>query len=246
MVDKFKMSIDDNIDYAKRVIVDSIYKEAQVEGINITFPQTQQIYDGIMLHDFSYEDTTKIINLKRAWYFILNSLEYPFDIRYLRHLNSIIQNGLMKNAGVIREIGVRISGTNWCPEIPTHESIEKELDRLRKIENPTQRSLELMLSVMRGQYFEDGNKRTAQLIANHEMINNGAGIISIPVERKTEFGDLLVDYYESNKKDTIMDFLYSECVSGFTRSKEIDMAVLEEQKKEDETIINQFMKKHKR
>ena len=66
----------------------------------------------------------------------------------------------------MRNISVRISaGTDWIPEIPSPEKI----NRIRQIENPTDRSLELMLSVMRGQYFEDGNKRTAQPVANHEI-----------------------------------------------------------------------------
>ena len=47
--------------------------------------------------------------------------------------------------------------------------IDTEINRIRQIENTTDRSLELMLSVMRGQYFEDGNKRTAQPVANHEI-----------------------------------------------------------------------------
>ena len=160
------MSVEDNVEFAKRQIVDSIYKEARVEGINVTFPETQQIYDGFMVNSLSYEDTTKIINLKHAWFFVFDSLEYPFDIRYLRHVNAIIETNLIRNAGVVRNISVRISaGTDWIPEIPSPEKI----NRIRQIENPTDRSLELMLSVMRGQYFEDGNKRTAQPVANHEI-----------------------------------------------------------------------------
>ena len=175
MKDKFQMSVEDNIGFAKRMIVDSIYREAQVEGINVTFPETQQVYDGITIDSLTYEETTKIVNLKRAWYFIFDSLEYPFDFRYLRHLNSIIENNLIRNAGMLREITVRISGTDWISEIPTHESIENTLRRIRQIDNATERSLELMLAIMRGQYFEDGNKRTAQLAANQELIKHGGG-----------------------------------------------------------------------
>ena len=49
MKDKFQMSVEDNSDFAKRIIVDSIYREARVEGINVTFPETQQIYDGLVV-----------------------------------------------------------------------------------------------------------------------------------------------------------------------------------------------------
>ena len=37
------MSIEDNIFYAKRNIVDSIWKEANIEGIDITFPATKAV-----------------------------------------------------------------------------------------------------------------------------------------------------------------------------------------------------------
>lgn len=37
------MSIEDNIFYAKRNIVDSIWKEANIEGIDITFPATKML-----------------------------------------------------------------------------------------------------------------------------------------------------------------------------------------------------------
>lgn len=243
MINKFQMSVEDNVEFAKRQIVDSIYKEARVEGINVTFPETQQIYDGFLVSSLSYEDTTKIINLKHAWFFVFDSLEYPFDLRYMRHINAIIETNLIRNAGVVRNISVRISGTDWIPEIPSPDKIDREINRIRQIENPTDRSLELMLSVMRGQYFEDGNKRTAQLVANHEMISNGCGIISVPVDLKTEFSSLLVDYYESDDSKLIKEFLYDACISGFSRGYRLSDEEIATQREEDAKAIDDFLKK---
>ena len=243
MINKFQMSVEDNVEFAKRQIVDSIYKEARVEGINVTFPETQQIYDGFLVNSLSYEDTTKIINLKHAWFFVFDSLEYPFDLRYMRHINAIIETNLIRNAGVVRNISVRISGTDWIPEIPSPEKIDREINRIRQIENPTDRSLELMLSVMRGQYFEDGNKRTAQLVANHEMISNGCGIISVPVGLKAEFSSLLVDYYESDDSKRIKEFLYDSCISGFSREYRLSDEEIATQREEDAKTIDEFLKK---
>ncbi len=237
------MSVEDNVEFAKRQIVDSIYKEARIEGINVTFPETQQIYDGFLVNSLSYEDTTKIINLKHAWFFVFDSLDYPFDLRYMRHINAIIETNLIRNAGVVRNISVRISGTDWIPEIPSPEKINREINRIRQIENPTDRSLELMLSVMRGQYFEDGNKRTAQLVANHEMISNGCGIISVPVGLKTEFSSLLVDYYESDDSKRIKEFLYDSCISGFSRGYRLSDEEIATQREEDAKAIDDFLKK---
>ena len=40
------MSVEDNIFYAKRNIGDSIWKEATIEGIDITFPATKAVFEG--------------------------------------------------------------------------------------------------------------------------------------------------------------------------------------------------------
>lgn len=48
----------------------------------------------------------------------------------------------------------------------------------------TEQAINVMLWVMQRQMFIDGNKRTAMLIANKLMIENGCGIISIPIEKQ--------------------------------------------------------------
>lgn len=44
--DKYYMSTEENVLYAKRNIVDSIWKSANLEGILVTFSEAQAIYDG--------------------------------------------------------------------------------------------------------------------------------------------------------------------------------------------------------
>ena len=45
MQDKFFMEQQDNLFYAKRNIVDSIYSQSKLEGIAVTFPEVQEIYE---------------------------------------------------------------------------------------------------------------------------------------------------------------------------------------------------------
>ena len=61
-----------NIDFAKRHLVDTIYKQAILEGIATTFADTESIIEGGKINNMSSEDVLKIINLKHAWEFILN------------------------------------------------------------------------------------------------------------------------------------------------------------------------------
>jgi prophage maintenance system killer protein len=60
---------------------------------------------------------------------------------------------------------------------------------------------------MRKQIFIDGNKRTALIFANHFLVSNGVGVISVDSGTTDEYKKLLVEYYETNKKDAIVEFL---------------------------------------
>ena len=46
MENKYNMTKEQNIFVAKRNIIDYIWKSANIEGIDVTFPETQTIYDG--------------------------------------------------------------------------------------------------------------------------------------------------------------------------------------------------------
>lgn len=90
-----------------------------------------------------------------------------------------------------------------------------------------------MLVIMRGQYFEDGNKRTAQILANHEMIKNGCGIIAVPPDKKDEFALLLVDYHETGDGGRMKTFLYDFCISGYDRTIRLSEDELNRQREDD-------------
>ena len=47
ITDKYDMTKEDNIFCAKRIMVDSIYKQAQLEGIAVTFADTQSILNDV-------------------------------------------------------------------------------------------------------------------------------------------------------------------------------------------------------
>jgi hypothetical protein len=196
MNSKYNMTLEQNIFVAKRNIVDYIYKSAQLEGLGVTYPDTEAIFNGVSAPGVKVTDIIAVNNLKHAWQFVLDTLEPPLDYAYLCKLNQLV------------------GGTSWKPEIPVEDDIKKHLVDLQDVDNPTERAIDIMLYVMRGQFFLDGNKRTAMLAANKEMIANGQGIISIPVELIPQFTPLLVKYYETGEADTIKDFIYDNCIDG--------------------------------
>lgn len=74
MENKFKMTREDNIFWAKRNIVYTIYKNAKLEGINVTFPQTGAIYNGGLISNVSALDVEKVLGMKHAWEFIIDTI----------------------------------------------------------------------------------------------------------------------------------------------------------------------------
>ena len=213
MQDLYKLTKEQNIFIAKRNIVDYIWKSANLEGIAVTYPDTQVIFDGYSVQGYKVEEITAINNLKKAWQFLLNDIDLEINLAYICQINKIIGEGIFYNPGIIRSTPVNIGGTTWQPPIPFESQIKEELDRVSG-ESNTERAINMMLYLMRKQIFLDGNKRTAMLIANKIMIENGCGIISIPIDRQPEFYKLLIKYYETNNKEDIAQYIYDYCIDG--------------------------------
>lgn len=223
MKDKFNMTVKENVFVAKRVIVDSIWKSANLEGIAVTYPETEAIYDGLSIEGMKVNDIIAINNLKRGWEFILSHTDYETDYNFILAVHSFVGgDGLINHAGYIRGIDVNIGGTNWKPSIPNEDEIKLKTTEIIKDKNKpvTERAIDLMLHLMRTQAFYDGNKRTSTLVANHLMISNGKGIISIPNDVHLQFRDLLIEFYETNDKRQIKKLIYDYGVNGIDFSSE--------------------------
>lgn len=221
--DKYTMTREQNLFLVKRNIVDYIWKDANLEGISVTYPDTEAIFDGLAVQGYKVRDIIAINNLKHAWQFVLDTLDYPFDYNYLCKINQIVGgNNLVSNAGYIRQFPVKIGGTSWQPDIPIESEIKYDIEEIKKIQNVTDRAISLMLYGMRKQMFLDGNKRTSMLVANQILISNGAGVIAVPVEKKHEFLQLLVEFYETNHVNAIKNFIYEECLDGMNFSNQIE------------------------
>lgn len=220
MKDKYSMTKEQNIFLAKRCIVDSIWKSSKIEGIDVTYPETQKLYDGGNVARLRLDEIQTINNLKHAWIFVLNSIDAENNLNLIKSINGLIGSNLIDRAGNVRVYDVGIGGTNWKPEIPNEENVEKTLQELMKIECVSERAITIMCYLMRTQFFSDGNKRTAMLFANKIMIQNGKGLISIPVEEDVQFGEELTKYYETNNMESLKQFIFEKCISGIVFPKE--------------------------
>lgn len=199
-----------NIDFAKRHMVDSIYKQAILEGIATTYADTETIIEGGKVNNMTGKDVLKVVNLKHAWEFILNKnvINGPTNYSLLCEINRLIEEGFYYNAGRVRSTPVSIGGTNWRPELPIEGIVKEELSNILNSNlKIVDKAIELLLFIMKKQIFIDGNKRTAVIFANHLLISNAKGLIVIPNDRVEEYRKLLIAYYEGKDELKIKDFL---------------------------------------
>lgn len=203
-----------NIDLARRYLVDSIYKQAMLEGVATTYSDTETIVNGGKVKDMTASDVEKVVNLKRAWEFILSTdlANYPTNYAVLCQINQIVEDGFSLTAGRIRSVPVTIGGSTYLPPMPFENLIKEQLSDFLGNESGIDLAIDLVLYVMKKQLFLDGNKRTAILFANHYLISHALGLLVVPAEKVGEFKKALIAYYEDeSKKNDIAAFLKEKC-----------------------------------
>ena len=216
MQPKFNMTQRENIFLAKRNIVDYIWKSANLEGIGVTYPDTQTIYDGIAVSGYTIDEINAINDLKHAWQYVLENINVELDLDFIKHTHMLLGKFTVINAGFLRRDEVRIGGTNRIPDLPEEKNIRDKINAVMEKNgiSEIERALDMTLLLMRMQLFYDGNKRLAMLIGNKIMIQNGQGIITVKQEDNRAFYKLLIAYYETGKTDEIKRFLYDNCIDG--------------------------------
>lgn len=202
---------DTAIEMAKRLLVDSIWKSANLEGLGTTFPKTEAILVNAPTTTKT-EEVLFVINMKRAWQFLLDNLDYSNCIMLLREYDKIVGELLFNYAGEIRTIPVQIGGTSWEPEIPHTGIIMDSIKEIEQIKDIELKALKYFCYITRTQMFVDGNKRVAQLMANKILIENNIGIFQIPIEKLEEFKGMLIEFYETGNDVKLIRFMKENCI----------------------------------
>lgn len=214
MTDKFHMSRV-TIKYLLNKYRDQyVCNSAQLENVPVSYIGTTTIIEGGTVAGLTPSHVQLILNMKHAWEFMWNTLDYPVDIQLISAMHSTIAYALVPTPGVFRTHPVKISGTSWQPQIPDYAKIRTDVEEIMAITCNTERALKLFLYLARAQLYSDCNKRIALMMANHELARTGAGVLELSVEHKEPFYKLLVEYYESANDDKILEYMYTNLIYG--------------------------------
>ena len=102
MKDKYNMTLEQNIFLAKRNLVDNVYSNARMEGLNVTFPQTKVILEGINVPNLKLDEIQCILNLRDAWNFVISNIEAEFNLDFICKVNEYVSRNESLDWGNLR------------------------------------------------------------------------------------------------------------------------------------------------
>jgi Fic family protein len=187
----------------ERLMIELSWKSSQIEGNTYDLLDTEQLLKYNMLSKKnSQEEAIMLLNHKKA---IEYSREYAkefkkLSIRNITELHTQLTNklGVAKN---LRKRLVRITGTNYVPP-ENMFLIEEYLNKMAALingkRNVFEKALLTVLLISYIQPFEDGNKRTARLIANALLMGHNYCPLSYRSVTPANYKKAILLFYETN------------------------------------------------
>ncbi len=102
MQDKYNMTLEQNLFLAKKNLIENIYANARMEGLNITFPQTKTILEGVNIPNLKIDEIQCILNLRDAWKFVISNIEDEFNLKFICKVNEYVSRNESLEWGKLR------------------------------------------------------------------------------------------------------------------------------------------------
>ena len=187
----------------ERFVIELSWKSSKIEGNTYTLLDTEKlISQGIEAPGHDKREAIMILNHKNAFKFVHeNSAIFKNLTRAgLEEIHKILVSGLNVNLG-FRKKPVGVTGSIYRPLDNPHqiaEAVEALGHAVSRAANAYTKAFIALIGISYVQPFEDGNKRTARLVANAILLAYGLAPLSYrSVDEKTYRETTLV-FYELN------------------------------------------------
>jgi hypothetical protein len=217
-VDRYHFTPAENKRFARSNFTKLVHTNSRFEGVNTTLPQTQTIMDGMSVAGVPVEDVLTIVNLKHGWQYITAQNE-TLTLAMEKQINKIVAAEDALVPGELRQGqgGVDLGSEEYFEPPLIDEQQEQTFLQKTLADSTTtitDKALTVLYHNMRQQIFWDGNKRTATLSANKIMIDGGAGLINVPLDKWEQWNELIADYYRTNDMTKVKQWTYDNAIQG--------------------------------
>ncbi|OGV26749.1 MAG: hypothetical protein A3F18_04535 [Legionellales bacterium RIFCSPHIGHO2_12_FULL_37_14] len=189
-----------------RLLIDLSFNSSRLEGNTYSLLETKKlIIEGAAAANKLDEEKIMILNHKEAIRYIIESSTKQNDLYTdIRTIHYLLADGLVepKQAGNIRDHGVRISATTYIP-LENQQQLDKQLhyicNHASQIHDPFEQSFFLLVHIAYLQAFVDVNKRTSRLASNIPLINANMAPLSFNEVNKDDYISAMICIYELNE-----------------------------------------------
>lgn len=186
----------------QRFMIELSWKSSRIEGNTYSLLDTEKlIKEGVQAEGHSEDEAKMILNHKKALEFILDQRDKfsdNIDISLIDEIHKRVVDELSVDVG-LRESPVGITGTVYRPIDNKHqikEALEDFCSTLNRITNPYDKTLLTLLGISYIQPFEDGNKRTARLLANAILFAHKLAPLSYRSVDEDAYKEATLVFYE--------------------------------------------------
>ncbi len=198
----------------QKLFPEYVWNTVYLEDNPFTFPEVQTLLEGITVGGHRLADQQQVLNQSKSVQRLLTMVKhrtFALDKPTFCELHRLVAFEEALEWGVFRTSEVHIAGTTHKP--PPASQLEvlfaQGIDYLHHLSNPVERGIAMFLFGSLHQFFDDGNKRTSRLMMNGILLSHGIDAINVPAKRKLEFNQRMIQFYDSQEADDMIQFLVS-------------------------------------
>ncbi|MBI2050882.1 MAG: Fic family protein [Parcubacteria group bacterium] len=187
----------------ERLIIELSWKSSKIEGNTYTLLDTEKLIlerKEALGHD--KKEARMILNHKDAFEFVY---EHKKEFRVLtrpnlEQLHGMVVKDLSVGAG-LRQKPVGVTGSKYRPLDNAHqirEAVEALAAAMARAKTPYAKALLALLGISYIQPFNDGNKRTARIMANAILLAHNCAPLSYRSVKEKDYREATLVFYEVN------------------------------------------------
>jgi Fic family protein len=187
----------------ERLIIELSWKSSKIEGNTYTLLDTEKlILENKEAPGHDKKEAVMILNHKDAFSFVREEARSfrALTPANLEHLHGILIKDLGVGVG-FRQKPVGVLGSKYRPLdniYQIQEAVNTLIETVNKIDIPQGKALTALLGLSYIQPFEDGNKRTARLLANALLLAYECAPLSYRSVDEKEYREAMLVFYELN------------------------------------------------
>ena len=211
---KHDLTREQNIFLARRELPHYIYNSLKLEEREVSLAEIEMILRGNNVGRVDLDVLQVILNLRRAWNFVLLNLDAELDAAFICKVNSRVFDDENLTWGKIRSAERRKPSDGYVPPELTDEEANAEIRQLFQAGGATEKAIRYFMWGCKAKLFAGGNRRTSMLCANKILIEAGEGLLTIGDAHTAEFLERRDQYFATGDASVLDQWLLEHCIRG--------------------------------